>query len=85
MFLSLQSRPNPDENIKDFMSHESCRELPSLFDIGMLRFGSKSDILDCLGAHKGSLSEVKQATVDLIDLRPVIHMTPPSRASHFPE
>ena len=59
MFLSLQSRPNPDENIKDFMSHENCREPPLLSERGMLRFGNKSDILDCLGAHKGLLSEVK--------------------------
>ena len=51
----------------------------------MLPFGNKSDILDCLGAQKGSLSEVKQATVVLIDLPPVIHMTLPSRASDFPE
>ena len=49
------SQRNPDENIRDFISHENCREPPSLSDRGMLRFGNKSDILDCLGAHKGSL------------------------------
>ena len=85
MFMSLQSRPNPDENIKCFMSHENSREPPSLSDHGFLRSGTKSAIIDCLKAPKGIIQEVKQATAILLDMAPIIHMLAPTRCAKFNE
>ena len=73
MFMSLQSRPNPEENIRAFMSHENSREPPSLSENGFLRSGKKSDILECLNAPKGIIQEVNQSTAILIDMAPIIH------------
>ena len=48
-FLLLHSRPDAD--MKDFQNDGSkIRETPSLIDRGMLRSGTKSDILKCLNA-----------------------------------
>ena len=85
MFMSLQSRPNPEENIRAFMSHENSREPPSLSENGFLRSGKKSDILECLNAPKGIIQEVNQSTAILIDMAPIIHMLAPTRCAKFNE
>lgn len=85
MFMSLKSRPNPDENIKEFMSHENARDPPSLADRGLLRTGSKSDILDCLQAPKGTNDKAQESTVILLDMAAILHMIPPTRAATFNE
>ena len=85
MFMSLKSRPNPDDNIKEFMSHENARDPPSLADRDVLRTGTKSDILDCLQAPKGINDEARQSTLVILDMAAIVHMIPPTRAATFNE
>ena len=85
MFMSLKSRPNPDDNIKEFMSHENARDPPSLADRGVLRTGMKSDILDCLEAPKVINDEARQSTLVILDMAAIVHMIPPTRAATFNE
>lgn len=85
MFLSINSRPNPDENIQDFMCHENAREPPSLSVRGSLRPADKSVILDCLQAPKGTDARAKESTVFILDMAAIMHMIPPTRAATFRE
>ncbi|KAG1663357.1 Regulator of G-protein signaling 7 [Nymphon striatum] len=61
LFLSLQSRLNAD--MTDFFRYENQRESPNLADRGLLRSGTKSDILQCLNAPTGRAVAAKHATV----------------------
>ncbi|KAL8593865.1 hypothetical protein ACOMHN_018077 [Nucella lapillus] len=83
LFLSLQSRPDAD--MTDFFRFENQREPPSLADRGLLRSGTKSDILKCLNAPTGRADVAKQATIDVLDMAAVIHMVRPTTANTFSE
>ncbi|KAL8561604.1 hypothetical protein ACOMHN_024839 [Nucella lapillus] len=83
LFLSLQSRPDAD--MTDFFRFENQREPPSLADRGLLRSGTKSDILKCLNAPTGRADVAKQATIVVLDMAAVIHMVRPTTANTFSE
>ncbi len=87
LFLSLQSRP--DAEMTEFFRFEnqrkSEREPPSLADRGSLRFGTKSDILQCLNAPTGRAAAAKHATLAVLDMAAVIHMMRPTTAKTFRE
>ena len=83
LFLSLQSRP--DSNMMDFFQFENQREPPSLADRGLLRTGTKSDILQCLNAPNGRAAAAKEASVVVLDMAAVIHMVRPTTAKTFNE
>ena len=83
LFLSLQSRPDAD--MEDFFRFENQKEPPSLADRGSLRFGTKSDILQCINAPTGRSAAAKQATVVVLDMAAVIHMVRPTTAKTFSE
>ena len=65
------------------MSHENAGNLPSLSDRGALRTGTKSDILECIKAPKGTNAKAKESTVMLLDMAAIVHMIPPTRAATF--
>lgn len=81
LFLSLQSRPDAD--MTEFFRFENQREPPSLADRGLLRSGTKSDILQCLNAPTGRNPSAKQATIVVLDMAAVIHMVRPTSANTF--
>ncbi|KAL8590645.1 hypothetical protein ACOMHN_011080 [Nucella lapillus] len=69
----------------DFFRFENQREPPSLADRGMLRSGTKSDILKCLNAPTGRADVAKEATIVVLDMAAVIHMVRPTTANTFSE
>ena len=81
LFLSLQSRPDAD--MADFFRFENQRVPPSLPDHGMLRSGTKSDILKCLDAPTSACVAACNVTVQVFDMAAVIHMVRPTRAATF--
>lgn len=83
LFLSLQSRP--DANMEDFFKFENQREPPSLSDRGMLRSGTKSDILQCIKAPMNKVNDAKQVEVIVFDMAAVVHMIRPTAAKTFSE
>ena len=85
MFMSLQARPNADAD--DFFKYENQREPPSLSDRGMLRSGTKSDILRCLPGMPGlgRTPAAREASVVVLDMAAVVHIIKPQRASMFGE
>ena len=70
LFLSLHSRPVAD--MKDLFRFENQREPPTLADRGLLRSGTKFDILKCLNAPTCHGPAAKQATVVVLDMAAVI-------------
>ena len=57
---------------------------PSLADRGMLRSGTKSDILKCLDAPTSACAAARNVTVQVFDMAAVIHMDMrPTRAATF--
>ena len=85
MLLSLKCRPNPDESIDKFMSHENAWHSSPLADLGAVRSGVKFDILDCLQAPKGTHDVTKECTIVLIDMAVIVYMIPHTRATTFKE
>lgn len=81
LFLSLQSRPDAD--MSEFFRFENQREPPSLSDRGMLRSGTKSHILKCLGAPTSASAGARHVTVQVLDMAAVVHMVCPSRSATF--
>ena len=71
--------------MKDFFRFENQRQPPSLADQGLLRSGTKSDILKCLNAPTGRSAAAKQAAVVVLDMAAVIHMVRPTTANTFSE
>ena len=81
LFLSLQS--SPDLNFSDFFKFENHFEPPALASKGMVRTGTKSDILECLGDPKSACKEAKKTTIHILDMAAVIHMVRPIYATTF--
>ena len=81
LFLSLQCRPDAD--MSDFFQFENQREPPSLADRGSLRYGTKSDILKCIGAPTSTSIAARDVTVLIVDMAAVVHMVRPTRAATF--
>ena len=71
--------------MKDFFRFENQRQPPSLADQGLLRSGTKSDILKCPNAPTGRSAAAKQAAVVVLDMAAVIHMVRPTTAKTFSE
>ena len=81
LFLSLQSRP--DLNFSDFFKFENHFEPPALASKGMVRTGTKSDILECLGDPKSACKEAKKTTIHILGMPAVIHMVRPTYTTTF--
>ena len=81
LFLSLKSRPDAD--MADFFRYENQREPPALADHGMLRTGTKSDILKCLEDPTAPSVHAHDVTVKVVDMAAVVHMVRPTRAPTF--
>ena len=85
LLISLQSRT--DSNVEEFFKYENQRQPPSLADRGNLRFGTKSNILQCLPGmpEEKRFQAVKLVTCFVFDMAAVIHMVKPTRAITFDE
>ena len=66
-----------------FFRYENQREPPALADHGILRTGSKSDILKCLEVPTAPSVHALDVTVKVVDLAAVVHMVRPTRATTF--
>ena len=58
----------------DFFRFEFQMEPPSLADLGSLRTGKKSAIVECIKAPVGRAGSARLATVVLMDMAAVVHM-----------
>ena len=66
-----------------FFRYENQREPTALADHGMLRTGSKSDILKCLEVPTAPSVHAHDVTVKVVDMAAVVHLVRPTRAATF--
>ena len=74
LYISCQAR---DGDLDNFFSHENQSYPPSLSQHGNLRFGSKSDLMDCLENFISNPEEPKGADVLILDGSAIVNMLKP--------
>ena len=83
LYISCQTR---SINMDDFFMHENQPYPPSLSEHGMIRFGKKSDLLDCiLDADQLKCTEAPAGEAMIIDGAAVVHFLEPKTACTFGE
>ena len=66
-----------------FFRYENQHEPPALSDHGILRTGSKSDILKCLEVPTAPSVPAHDVAVKVVDMAAVVHMVRPTHAATF--
>ena len=74
LYIACQAR---DDDLDNFFSHENQSYPPSLSHHGNLRFGSKSDLMDCLERCISTPEEPKSADVLILDGPAIVNMLKP--------
>ena len=84
MYIACQSR---DGNLDDFFKHENHPYPPSLSVNGDLRYGTKSDLLDCLCCNAQNITDLCNIAVDAVvfDGAVVVQMLQPGCSKTFAE
>ena len=79
-YIACQPRQS---NLDNFFEHENQACPPSISDMGQLRHGSKSDLMECL--TKSSQPESIHPGIDakVLDGAAIVHMVRPGLVEHF--
>lgn len=82
LYIACQSR---DGNLDEFFRHEKQPWPPSLFKDGVVRSGSKADLLSCLETQAQRPADAPQADVAIFDGAVVVQMLSPLDCKTFQE
>ncbi|GFO12519.1 hypothetical protein PoB_003902400 [Plakobranchus ocellatus] len=82
LYIACQTR---DGNLDNFFKHENHAYPPSLSLLGKLRFGTKSDLVECLEKYCTSCGEASFVDVIILDGAAVINMLKPTGIKTFQE
>lgn len=80
LYIACQARQG---DLDSFFQHENQKCPPSLSDMGQLRQGTKSDLLDCLEQCAPSGQDAPHVDVKIFDGAAVIHMLRPGGSRTF--
>jgi len=70
-YVACQARPG---NLDSFFDHENLACLPSLSDMGQLRHGSKSYLIECLEKYSPTTHNAQVIDVKVFDGAAIIHI-----------
>ena len=79
LYIACQARQC---NLDSFFEHENHRT-PSISDMGQLRQGSKSDLMECLTKSSQPASIHLGIDVNALDGAAIVHMVSPGACRHF--
>ena len=79
LYVSMQKRPG---DLQELFNHETQAYPPSLSDHGQLRFGKKSDLLECLSSD-GNTDPPPSHDCKLIDGAAIVHALPTNSVQTF--
>ena len=82
LYIATQTR---DGDLDNFFKHENHAYPPSLSLLGKLRFGTKSDLVDCLEKYCTSRGEAPLVDVIILDGAAIINMLKPIGVNSFQE
>ena len=80
MYISCQSK---NGGMDEFFKHENTSAPPSLADNGVKRFGTKSDLLECMESYASSTKIKPMVNAEVLDGLTLVHMLMPHKCKFF--
>ncbi|KAK2160258.1 hypothetical protein LSH36_137g04025 [Paralvinella palmiformis] len=71
LYIAYQARQS---NLDTFFEHENQSSPPSISDMGQLRQGSNSDVLDCITKDSPPVQHAPDVDANILDGAAIIHM-----------